>query len=175
MTVVPIEPHGMCAGVHAAIARALKLKDVWCLHELVHNEIVVAELKGLGFRFVERIEDVPEGETVVFSAHGVSPAVRLAAKKRNLKIVDTTCPFVAKVHKAAREFAERGLPVVILGDPKHVEVQGIQGEIEGRGKREKGRGEGGGPRTARDVRGRQRGDREGAQAQGRLVLARAGA
>ena len=125
-----IEPHGMCAGVNAAIAKALKLKNVWCLHELVHNEIVIGELKDLGFKFVERIEDVPEGETVVFSAHGVSPAVRLAAKARNLKVVDTTCPFVAKVHRAAREFAERGLPVVILGDPKHAEVRGIQGEVD---------------------------------------------
>ena len=128
MRIEVIEPHGMCAGVNAAIAKALKLKDVWCLHELVHNEIVVGELKDLGFRFVERIEDVPEGETVVFSAHGVSPAVRLAAKARNLKVVDTTCPFVAKVHRAAKAFAERGLPVVIIGDPKHAEVKGIAGE-----------------------------------------------
>ena len=130
MKIEVLEPHGMCAGVNAAIAKALKLKDVYCLHELVHNEIVIGELKDLGFRFVERIEDVPEGETVVFSAHGVSPAVRLAAKKRNLKIVDTTCPFVAKVHRAAKAFSEKGLPVVILGDPRHVEVKGIAGEIE---------------------------------------------
>ena len=131
MKVEVIEPHGMCAGVNAAIAKALELKNVYCLHELVHNEIVIGELKDLGFRFVERIEDVPEGETVVFSAHGVSPAVRELAKERRLKVVDTTCPFVAKVHKAARAFAERGLPVVILGDPKHAEVQGILGEIDG--------------------------------------------
>ena len=122
----------MCAGVNAAIAKALKLKDVYCLHELVHNEIVIGELKDLGFRFVERIEDVPEGETVVFSAHGVSPRVREIAAKRKLKVVDTTCPFVAKVHRAAKAFSNRGLPVVILGDPKHVEVQGIQGEIDAR-------------------------------------------
>ena len=118
----------MCGGVNAAIAKALKLKDVWCLHELVHNEIVIRELKDLGFRFVDRIEDVPEGETVVFSAHGVSPAVRETAKARHLKVVDTTCPFVAKVHKAAKAFSDRGLPVVILGDPKHVEAKGIAGE-----------------------------------------------
>ena len=129
MKIEILEPHGMCAGVHAAIARALKLRNVYCLHELVHNEIVIGELKDLGFRFVDRIEDVPEGETVVFSAHGVSPAVRLAAKERNLKVVDTTCPFVAKVHRAAKAFSDRGLPVVILGDPKHVEVKGIAGEI----------------------------------------------
>ena len=130
MKIEVLEPHGMCAGVNAAIAKALKLKDVYCLHELVHNEIVIGELRDLGFKFVGRIEDVPEGETVVFSAHGVSPAVRLAAKERKLKIIDTTCPFVAKVHRAAKVFSERGLPVVILGDPKHAEVQGISGECE---------------------------------------------
>ena len=130
MRVEVITPHGMCGGVNAAIAKALKLRNVYCLHELVHNEIVVDELKDLGFKFVERIEDVPEGETVVFSAHGVSPTVREIAKQRKLKVVDTTCPFVAKVHRAAKAFSDRGLPVVILGDPKHVEVQGIQGEVD---------------------------------------------
>ena len=128
----------MCAGVNAAIAKALKLRNVYCLHELVHNEIVIGELKDLGFRFVDRIEDVPEGETVVFSAHGVSPVVREIAKARKLKVVDTTCPFVVKVHRAAKSFAERGLPVVILGDPKHVEVKGIAGEIENGEKGERG-------------------------------------
>ena len=120
----------MCAGVNAAIAKALKLRDVYCLHELVHNEIIISELKDLGFRFVDRIEDVPEGETVVFSAHGVSPAVREIAKTRKLRIVDTTCPFVAKVHRAAKAFSDRGLPVVILGDPKHIEVKGVAGEAK---------------------------------------------
>ena len=129
MKVVPIEPHGLCAGVNAAIAKALTLKDVYCLHELVHSEIVTEELKSLGYRFVERIEDVPKGATVVFSAHGVPPAVREAAARRNLKVVDTTCPFVAKVHRAAREFSKRGLPVVVLGDRNHVEVKGILGEV----------------------------------------------
>ena len=128
----------MCAGVNAAIAKALKLRNVYCLHELVHNEIVIGELKDLGFKFVDRIEDVPEGETVVFSAHGVSPVVREIAKARKLKVVDTTCPFVAKVHKAAKAFSDRGLPVVILGDPKHVEVKGIAGEIENGEKGERG-------------------------------------
>ena len=128
----------MCAGVNAAIAKALKLRNVYCLHELVHNEIVIGELKDLGFKFVDRIEDVPEGETVVLSAHGVSPVVREIAKARKLKVVDTTCPFVAKVHKAAKAFSDRGLPVVILGDPKHVEVKGIAGEIENGEKGERG-------------------------------------
>ena len=130
MTVVPIEPHGLCAGVNAAIAKALKLRDVCCLNELVHNEIVLADLKTLGFRFVRRVEDVPEGATVVFAAHGVPPSVRTAAAARRLKVVDATCPFVAKVHKAAAAFARKGLPVVILGDPGHAEFQGIAGEVE---------------------------------------------
>ena len=128
MKVEVINPHGLCAGVNAAIAKALKLRDVYCLHELVHNEIVIEELKALGYRFVDRIEDVPKGETVVFSAHGVPPRVREIAAQRRLKVVDTTCPFVAKVHRAAKKFADRGLPVVIIGDPKHVEAQGIAGE-----------------------------------------------
>ena len=134
MKVEVIEPHGLCAGVNAAVAKALKLRDVYCLHELVHNEIVVGDLKALGFRFVERVEDVPEGETVVFSAHGVPPRVREVAVARHLKVIDATCPFVTKVHRAAKAFADRGLPVVILGDPKHVEFQGVAGEV-GKGKR----------------------------------------
>lgn len=132
MKIDVINPHGMCAGVNAAIAKALQLRDVYCLHELVHNEIVVDELKALGYRFVEDIDEVPKGATVVFSAHGVSPQVRRRAEERKLKIVDTTCPFVTKVHKAARQFSERGLPVVIIGDEKHAEVKGIAGEIEPR-------------------------------------------
>ena len=130
VTVEVINPHGLCAGVNAAIAKALTLKNVYCLHELVHNEIVIEDLKALGYTFVDRIEDVPKGATVVFSAHGVSPRVREIAAERKLKVVDTTCPFVTKVHKAARRFSDKGLPVVILGDPKHVEVQGIAGECE---------------------------------------------
>ena len=133
MKVDVIEPHGLCAGVNAAIAKALTLRDVWCLHELVHNEIVVGELKELGYRFADRIEDVPDGATVVFSAHGVSPAVREYAAAHGMKVVDTTCPFVARSHRAARDFAERGLPVVVLGEPAHAEVCGIVGEVEAAG------------------------------------------
>ena len=129
MKVVEISPHGLCAGVNAAIASALKLKDVYCLHELVHNEIVVGELKALGFKFVKSVDEVPTGETVVFSAHGVSPKVRAAAKNRNLKIIDLTCPYVAKAHELAHEASARGDEVIVLGDRNHVEVQGILGEI----------------------------------------------
>lgn len=133
MKIEIIEPHGMCAGVNAAIAKALKLRDVWCLHELVHNEIVVGELKALGYKFAERIDDVPDGATVVFSAHGVAPSVCDYAKTHGMKVVDTTCPFVAKAHRAARSYAENGLPVVVIGDRDHAEVRGIVGEVEAAG------------------------------------------
>lgn len=146
MKIEVIEPHGLCAGVNAAIAKALRLRNVYCLHELVHNEIVVDELKGLGYKFVDRIEDVPDGETVVFSAHGVAPSVREYAAAHGMKVVDTTCPFVAKVHRAARDFARRGLPVAVIGDPRHVEVKGILGELPSGMALKVGRCRGGGGR-----------------------------
>ena len=127
-----LSPHGFCAGVTAALRKALALaapgRRVWCLHELVHNELVVRDLETRGFVFVESVDEVPPGETVLFSAHGVSPAVRAAAAARSLRIVDATCPFVARVHAAARDFAARGLQVVVIGNPDHAEVRGIVGE-----------------------------------------------
>lgn len=135
MKTTVIEPHGFCAGVTAALQKALSVSSdrraapFYCLHELVHNEIVVSDLRKRGFVFVESVEEVPEGATVLFSAHGVSPAVREKARARKLKVVDATCPFVARVHRAAREFAARGLPVVVVGNPVHAEVRGIVGEV----------------------------------------------
>lgn len=131
MKVEAIKPHGMCAGVNAAIATALSLKNVYCLHELVHNEIVIEELKDLGFKFVDDIEEIPDGSCAVFSAHGVSPAVRRRAAEKNLKVIDTTCPFVDKVHRAAADFHRRSVPLVIIGNPDHAEVVGIAGEAPG--------------------------------------------
>jgi len=141
MKIVAIEPHGFCAGVTNALRKADALLStnppvlqpfsppaIYCLHELVHNEIVVGELKRRGMVFVESLDEVPEGATVLFSAHGVSPAVRKEAEARKLKVVDATCPFVEKVHKAAREFAAKGLQVVVIGHPDHAEVKGITGE-----------------------------------------------
>lgn len=130
MKVEAIAPHGFCAGVTGAVRKALSLKSgAYCLHELVHNELVVAGLRERGIVFVESLDDVPSGATVLFSAHGVAPSVRRAADARGLVVVDATCPFVTRVHKAAREFAERGLPVVVIGHPAHAEVKGIVGEI----------------------------------------------
>ena len=109
--------------------RALSVGEpVWCLHELVHNGTVVDELREGGMRFVESLEDVPEGEPVLFSAHGVPPGVRARAEARGLKGLDATCPFVARAHRQVREFAARGVPVVVVGDARHVEVVGLAGE-----------------------------------------------
>ncbi len=139
VTVEILQPHGFCAGVTGALRKAEALladpsrspgEPVWCLHELVHNELVVSDLKSKGMRFTESLDDVPPGATVLFSAHGVSPAVRRAAEARGLKVVDATCPFVTRVHVAARAFAERGLPVVVVGNANHAEVRGIVGEVE---------------------------------------------
>ena len=101
---------------------------VWCLHELVHNKTVVGELKGRGMRFVENLSDVPDGGTVLFSAHGVPPRVRAQAAARGLKVIDATCPFVARAHRQVQEFAARGVPTVVIGDAGHVEVVGLIGE-----------------------------------------------
>lgn len=146
MTISVIEPHGFCAGVTAALKKALSLTaarrsdpnpralkpsnpSLYCLHELVHNEIVVDELKKRGFSFVKGLDEVPDGATVLFSAHGVAPEIREDAKTRGIRIVDATCPFVERVHKAARDFAAKGLRIVVIGHPGHIEVKGIVGEV----------------------------------------------
>ena len=127
-----IEPHGFCSGVKGAIEKARSALSsggtVWCLHELVHNETVVGELRERGMRFVESLEDVPEGETVLFSAHGVPPSARTQAAARGLNVIDATCSFVARAHRQVREFAVRGVPVAVVGDAGHVEVVGLVGE-----------------------------------------------
>ena len=129
-------PHGLCNGVNTAVAKALALgmeettvKPIYCLHELVHNEIVIEDLKALGYKFVRRVDEVPRGGAIVFSAHGVAPEIRLQAQARKLKIVDLTCPFVTQAHTQAREGSLRGEEVLVLGDKEHVEVKGIAGEI----------------------------------------------
>ena len=134
MKVEVIEPHGFCMGVRAAVEKASRTlsfssgKAVYCLHELVHNEQVVADLKARGLRFVESLDEVPDGATVLFSAHGVALAVRAEAQRRELAVVDATCPFVARAHRAVRDFAARGVPVVVVGRAEHAEVRGVMGE-----------------------------------------------
>ena len=124
-------------GVRAAVEKASRTlslssgKAVYCLHELVHNEQVVANLKARGLRFVESLDEVPDGAIVLFSAHGVALAVRAEAQRRELAVVDATCPFVARAHRAVRDFAARGVPVVVVGRPEHAEVRGVMGACDG--------------------------------------------
>ena len=136
MRVEVISPHGFCAGVENAIKKALSLgSGAFCLHEPVHNEMVTAALRAKGIGFVDSVEEVPRGATLLLPAHGVAPRVRKAAEARGVKLVDATCTSVERAHAAAREFAQKGLPVVIIGSPEHEEVVGIIGEVEDCGAR----------------------------------------
>ncbi len=130
MEIEVLAPHGFCAGVKGALERSSLQRGAYCLHDIVHNDMVIAELRGRGMKFVESLADVPDGATVVFPAHGVGPAVREEARRRGLRVIDATCPFVAKVHRAARQYALAGLAVVVVGHRGHAEVDGIVGEVE---------------------------------------------
>jgi 4-hydroxy-3-methylbut-2-enyl diphosphate reductase len=126
-------PRGYCAGVDRAVQtveRALELygAPVYVRKEIVHNKHVVEQLSERGAIFVEEETEVPEGETVVFSAHGVSPAVHANAKLRRLKTIDATCPLVTKVHVEAKKFAAEGYTIVLIGHEGHEEVEGTMGE-----------------------------------------------
>jgi 4-hydroxy-3-methylbut-2-enyl diphosphate reductase len=116
------------------VERALEERGapVYVRKQIVHNAHVVAELEARGVVFVDDIEDVPAGATVVFSAHGVSPAVRARAAERGLDVIDATCPLVAKVHAEARRFAAAGFDIVLVGHEGHEEVEGTVGEAPGR-------------------------------------------
>ena len=136
MVVERIEPHGFCWGVKAAVEKASaalaeNAPPVFCLHSLVHNSLVVDAMKGRGMVFVDSVEEVPRGAVLVFSAHGVSPAVRAVAEERGLKVVDATCPFVVRAHRQLEDFARRGVPAVVVGNAEHVEVRGLVGEMAG--------------------------------------------
>jgi 4-hydroxy-3-methylbut-2-enyl diphosphate reductase len=126
-------PRGYCAGVERAVEtvkRALALygTPVYVRKQIVHNSHVVRELESRGAVFVDSVRDVPEGSPVVFSAHGVSPAVRNAADGRRLTTIDATCPLVTKVHTQARRYAEQGYRIVLIGHAGHEEVEGTTGE-----------------------------------------------
>ncbi len=128
MKITVIEPHGFCFGVQSAVQKAMEAGSVYCYHELVHNEVVISDLRKRGMVFVDSLDEVPIGSRVLFSAHGVSPAIRVQAQVRNLEVIDATCPFVARVHRQVVTATQRGIPVVVIGHAKHVEVQGIAGE-----------------------------------------------
>src|SRR4029077_13971981 len=131
--IILLTPRGFCAGVVRAvdvvkIALNLYGAPIYVRKEIVHNRHVVDELRGAGAIFVEELAEVPEGARVIFSAHGVSPAVRMEAKERQLQVIDATCPLVTKVHLEAVKFAKKGYTIVLIGHKDHDEVIGTLGE-----------------------------------------------
>jgi 4-hydroxy-3-methylbut-2-enyl diphosphate reductase len=133
MEVLLANPRGFCAGVERAIdivERALTLQGapIYVRHEVVHNKFVVDDLRRKGAVFVEDLADVPEGATVIFSAHGVSQAVRREAESRGLKVYDATCPLVTKVHIEVAKMREQGREIVMIGHRGHPEVEGTMGQ-----------------------------------------------
>ncbi len=130
-------PRGFCAGVAYAIEIVdLALKKygppVYVRHAIVHNEWVVRSFEQRGVIFVEDIQDIPPGMPVVFSAHGVSPTVRLQSAEKELQVIDATCPLVTKVHNEARHFAQKGYFMIYIGHVGHVEAEGTMGEAPDR-------------------------------------------
>jgi 4-hydroxy-3-methylbut-2-enyl diphosphate reductase len=135
--VVLAAPRSFCAGVERAVdivEQALRRypRPVYVRRQIVHNAHVVADLQSRGAVFVDELDEVPDGTTVVFSAHGVAPAVRVEAARRELTVVDATCPLVAKVHTEARRFLARGDTVLLIGHDGHDETEGTLGEAPGR-------------------------------------------
>jgi 4-hydroxy-3-methylbut-2-enyl diphosphate reductase len=131
--VLLLKPRGFCAGVVRAIdivQIALEAfgAPIYVRKEIVHNSYVVNDLAEKGAIFVNELDEVPEGARVIYSAHGVSPAVRERAKERGLKVVDATCPLVTKVHVEAIKFAKQGYSLVLIGHRDHDEIEGTQGE-----------------------------------------------
>jgi 4-hydroxy-3-methylbut-2-enyl diphosphate reductase len=129
-------PRGYCAGVDRAVITVEKALDlygapVYVRKQIVHNKHVVSTLEARGAVFVEELDEVPEGATVVFSAHGVSPEVHRQAEERALKTVDATCPLVTKVHHEARRFANEDYDILLIGHAGHEEVEGTAGEAPG--------------------------------------------
>ncbi|MEK6209888.1 MAG: 4-hydroxy-3-methylbut-2-enyl diphosphate reductase [Pseudomonadota bacterium] len=136
MQVILANPRGFCAGVDRAIdivERALQLHGapIYVRHEVVHNKYVVDDLRTKGAVFVEELAEVPEGATVVFSAHGVSQAVRREAQARKLRVFDATCPLVTKVHVEVAKMHDGWREIIMIGHAGHPEVEGTMGQIAG--------------------------------------------
>jgi len=132
-SVVVAAPRGYCAGVDRAVITVERALDVYgppvyVRKQIVHNRHVVEDLEARGAIFVDELDEVPTGSTVVFSAHGVSPAVHAEAAARGLKTIDATCPLVTKVHHEAKRFAGQGVQILLIGHAGHEEVEGTTGE-----------------------------------------------
>jgi 4-hydroxy-3-methylbut-2-enyl diphosphate reductase len=135
MELLLANPRGFCAGVDRAIDivnRALEIfgAPIYVRHEVVHNRYVVNDLRNKGAVFVDELDDVPDGETVIFSAHGVARAVREEAVRRGLKVFDATCPLVTKVHLEVARFSQQGRECVLIGHQGHPEVEGTMGQYD---------------------------------------------
>jgi 4-hydroxy-3-methylbut-2-en-1-yl diphosphate reductase len=133
MEILLANPRGFCAGVDRAISiveRALDIfeKPIYVRHEVVHNRYVVDGLKNRGAVFVEELDQVPDNSIVIFSAHGVSQAVRSEAKRRELKVFDATCPLVTKVHMEVTRASRKGIECILIGHQGHPEVEGTMGQ-----------------------------------------------
>lgn len=136
MDILLANPRGFCAGVERAIEiveRALEIygAPIYVRHEVVHNKFVVDDLRSKGAVFVEELDEVPDGATVIFSAHGVSKAVRAEADRRGLRVFDATCPLVTKVHAEVGRVREAGKEIVMIGHRGHPEVEGTMGQAAG--------------------------------------------
>jgi 4-hydroxy-3-methylbut-2-en-1-yl diphosphate reductase len=135
MRILLANPRGFCAGVDRAIdivERALQLfgAPIYVRHEVVHNKFVVDRLRSLGAVFVDELDQVPDGATVIFSAHGVSKAVQTQAGQRGLRVFDATCPLVTKVHMEVARYGRDGLDVILIGHEGHPEVEGTMGQFD---------------------------------------------
>ncbi|MDX1538974.1 4-hydroxy-3-methylbut-2-enyl diphosphate reductase [Arsukibacterium sp.] len=135
MDILLANPRGFCAGVDRAISiveRALELYEhpIYVRHEVVHNKFVVDGLRRSGAVFVDELDEVPDGNIVIFSAHGVSQAVRENAKQRGLKVFDATCPLVTKVHMEVTRASRKGIECILIGHAGHPEVEGTMGQYD---------------------------------------------
>jgi 4-hydroxy-3-methylbut-2-enyl diphosphate reductase len=133
-TILILKPRGFCAGVVRAVEAVEQALDkfgppIYVLREIVHNRTVIGSLEARGAIFVPTLEAVPAGARVFFSAHGVAPRMWELGQSRNLRIIDATCPLVSKVHHEAREYAQRGYSIVIIGHRHHDEIIGLLGEV----------------------------------------------
>jgi 4-hydroxy-3-methylbut-2-enyl diphosphate reductase len=137
MKLLLARPRGFCAGVDRAIDVVEKTLEafgdpVYVRHEIVHNDVVVEDLRAKGAIFTDNLCDVTEGSVLVFSAHGVAPSVREEAKERNLRVIDATCPLVTKIHLEVHKYLGRGYGIFYIGHRGHVETEGTLGEAPGR-------------------------------------------